>query len=63
MSNRSPGQSGGGWFASRIGGEVRLKVIAPSPRRVVTTLAQGELPQDAGILRTIAARTTGPRFR
>ncbi|MEX2237006.1 MAG: MOSC domain-containing protein [Dehalococcoidia bacterium] len=35
-------------------GEVRLRVLIPSPRCVMTTLAQGDLPSDPGILRTIA---------
>lgn len=38
-----------------IGDEVRLRITDPSPRCVVTTLPQGDLPQDLGILRTIAA--------
>jgi uncharacterized protein YcbX len=37
-----------------IGDEVRLEVIAPCIRCVMTTLAQGDLPADPGILRTIA---------
>ncbi len=37
-----------------IGGNLRLKVIRPCVRCVMTTLAQGTLPKDPGILRTIA---------
>ena len=37
----------------RLGGQVRLQVTNPCPRCVMTTLAQGDLPQDAGVLRTI----------
>jgi uncharacterized protein len=35
-------------------GEVRLKVIIPTARCVMTTLAQGDLPHDPVILRTMA---------
>jgi len=35
-------------------GELRLKVIIPTPRCVMTTLAQDDLPKDPGILRAIA---------
>jgi uncharacterized protein YcbX len=38
----------------RIGGEVQLAVTGPCPRCVMTTLAQGDLPKDSGILRTAA---------
>jgi len=38
----------------RIGTEVRLHLIDPCPRCIVTTLAQGDLPRDTEILRTIA---------
>lgn len=38
----------------RAGKGARLQVIDPCPRCVVTTLAQGDLPRDAGILRAIS---------
>jgi len=37
-----------------IGDAVRLSVTGPCPRCVMTTLAQGDLPRDTGILRTAA---------
>ena len=39
-----------------IGGEVKLKVTGPCGRCVMTTLAQGDLPRDIGILKTAAQR-------
>lgn len=38
----------------RIGEGVRLNITGPCPRCVMTTLAQGDLPKDSGILRTAA---------
>jgi uncharacterized protein YcbX len=38
----------------RIGDEVQLAITGPCPRCVMTTLAQGDLPKDSGILRTAA---------
>jgi uncharacterized protein YcbX len=37
-----------------IGNEVRLNITGGCPRCVMTTLAQGDLPKDPGILRTAA---------
>ena len=37
-----------------IGGAVRLSITGPCQRCVMTTLAQGDLPKDPGILRAIA---------
>jgi MOSC domain-containing protein len=47
-----------GWVGGSIGlgAEVRAAVLAPMPRCVMTTLAQGELEHDPLILRTIAER-------
>ena len=35
-----------------IGNDVKFKITGPCPRCVMTTLAQGDLPKDAGILKT-----------
>jgi uncharacterized protein YcbX len=37
-----------------IGEEVRIHITSPCPRCVMTTLPQGDLPRDPGILRTAA---------
>jgi uncharacterized protein len=37
-----------------LGKDVRLDVAIPDPRCVMTTLAQGDLPKDTEILRTLA---------
>ena len=38
----------------RIGQSVKLEILVPTPRCVMTTLPQEDLPKDAGILRTAA---------
>ncbi len=45
-----------GWPGHRLAmaDGVQLHVLDPCPRCVVTTLAQGDLPHDPGVLRTIA---------
>ena len=56
----APGEDQGfvenGWVGRTlaIGGDVRLAVTEPCPRCVMTTLPQGDLPKDSGILRTAA---------
>jgi uncharacterized protein YcbX len=42
-----------------LGDEVRLNVSGPCPRCVMTTLPQGDLPKDPGILRTAAQHNQG----
>jgi uncharacterized protein len=51
-----PGLAENAWIDHllTIGHDVWLRVVIPVPRCVVTTLAQLDLPKDAGILRTIA---------
>lgn len=42
-----------------IGDEVRLKIIQPTKRCVMTTLAQGDLPNDLNVLKTIVKENDG----
>jgi MOSC domain-containing protein len=50
-----------GWTDGRlsIGSQVCLKVTGPCPRCVMTTLPQGDLPQDLGILKTAVRQNKG----
>ena len=50
-----------GWVGKvhAIGDSVRLSITGPCPRCVMTTLAQGDLPKDAGILRAAVQHNQG----
>ena len=38
---------------------VQLKIIQPTKRYIMTTLLQGDLPQDSDVLRTLARQNSG----
>ena len=42
-----------------IGDNVRLKIIQPTKRCIMTTLPQGDLPNDPNVLRTLAQQNSG----
>ncbi len=42
-----------------IGDDIQLKITQPTSRCVMTTLAQGDLPNDTNVLRTIAQKNSG----
>lgn len=42
-----------------IGDEVRISITSPCPRCVMTTMAQGELPNDTSVLRTAVQHNQG----
>lgn len=50
------------WLGQQLtfGEELHLQLIDPCPRCVITTLAQGELARDPGILRTIGQQNNVP---
>jgi uncharacterized protein len=56
VATEEPGFAENDWIGRMvsIGDEVRLRVTGPCPRCVMTTLPQGNLPKDPGILRTAA---------
>jgi MOSC domain len=56
VANDEPGFVENNWIGSTlaIGDQVRLRISGPCPRCVMTTLAQGDLPKDPGILRAAA---------
>ncbi len=42
-----------------IGDHVQLKILQPTKRCIMTTLAQGDLPNDPNVLRTLARQNNG----
>jgi uncharacterized protein YcbX len=56
VASDGPGFVENDWVGNTIaiGEQVRLRISGPCPRCVMTTLSQGDLPKDTGILRTAA---------
>jgi uncharacterized protein len=49
-----------GWIGRVLAlGEVQLRIDGPCPRCVMTTLSQGSLPRDPGVLRTLVRENHG----
>ncbi|WP_082091485.1 MOSC domain-containing protein [Domibacillus tundrae] len=42
-----------------IGGRVQLKILQPTQRCLMTTLAQGDLPKDPNVLKSIVKNNAG----
>jgi len=57
-----PGFVENGWNdrVLAVSDETRLRVVTPVVRCVMTTLPQGDLPNDPGILRTVAKHNRVP---
>jgi uncharacterized protein YcbX len=56
LGTKDPGFVENGWIGREltIGETARIRVALPDPRCVMTTLAQGDLPNDTDVLRTLA---------
>ncbi|MCI0349143.1 MAG: MOSC domain-containing protein [Acidobacteriales bacterium] len=55
LNQKQEGFVENGWIGEMLAlGDVRLSITGPCPRCVMTTLSQGDLPQDLGILKTAA---------
>ena len=56
LGTKDPGFVENGWIGRElaIGETARISVALPDPRCVMTTLAQGDLPNDTDVLRTLA---------
>jgi uncharacterized protein YcbX len=55
VESEEPGFVENNWVgrALQVGDDLRLRVVMPDPRCVMTTLAQQELPKDTEVLRTL----------
>jgi uncharacterized protein YcbX len=59
-ADRSDGFVENGWAGRALAlGDVRLRIDGPCPRCVMTTLSQGSLPKDPGVLRTAVQENGG----